>query len=80
VKNNRKQIAIPLAGGVLAAAVMLGIYRGILSAFQFFEAPEDCMMVGNDIANGIVPAKRAGMKTFFVTVCHNIRQRAARRD
>ena len=30
-------------------------------------APEDCVMVGNEIANDIVPAKRAGMKTFFVT-------------
>ena len=30
-------------------------------------APSECVMVGNEIGNDIVPAKRAGMKTFFVT-------------
>ena len=30
-------------------------------------APEDCLMVGNEMQNDILPAKRAGMKTFFVT-------------
>jgi len=30
-------------------------------------APEDCVMVGNEIENDIMPAKRAGMKTFLVT-------------
>jgi FMN phosphatase YigB (HAD superfamily) len=29
-------------------------------------APQDCVMVGNEAQNDIVPAKRAGMKTFFV--------------
>lgn len=30
-------------------------------------APEDCIMVGNEVENDILPAKRAGMRTFFVT-------------
>ncbi len=30
-------------------------------------APADCVMVGNEIENDIVPANRAGMKTFWVT-------------
>ena len=30
-------------------------------------APEDCVMVGNEVENDVLPAKRAGMKTFFVT-------------
>jgi FMN phosphatase YigB (HAD superfamily) len=30
-------------------------------------APEDCVMVGNEVENDMLPAKRAGMKTFFVT-------------
>ncbi|MBI5032333.1 MAG: HAD family hydrolase [Chloroflexi bacterium] len=34
-------------------------------------APEDCVMVGNEVENDILPAKRAGMKTFFVTNAHN---------
>lgn len=29
--------------------------------------PADCVMVGNEIENDIAPAKRAGMKTFWVT-------------
>lgn len=34
-------------------------------------APEDCVMVGNEVQNDILPAKRAGMKTFFVTSGQN---------
>ncbi len=30
-------------------------------------APEDCVMVGNEVQNDILPAKRAGMRTFWVT-------------
>ena len=30
-------------------------------------APEDCLMVGNEVQNDILPAKRAGMQTFWVT-------------
>lgn len=30
-------------------------------------APENCVMVGNEIENDMRPAKRAGMQTFFVT-------------
>ncbi len=29
--------------------------------------PSDCVMVGNDVRMDIVPARRAGMKTFWVT-------------
>lgn len=29
--------------------------------------PEDCIMVGNDIQMDIMPARRAGMKTFWIT-------------
>ncbi len=30
-------------------------------------APGDCIMVGNEVQNDVLPAKRAGMKTFWVT-------------
>ncbi len=30
-------------------------------------APADCVMIGNEVQNDILPAKRAGMKTFWVT-------------
>lgn len=40
-------------------------YREIASLIHC--APEDCVMVGNEIVNDIAPAKRAGMKTFFAT-------------
>jgi len=30
-------------------------------------APEDCVMVGNEVENDMLPAKRAGMKTFWIT-------------
>lgn len=30
-------------------------------------APEECVMVGNEAQNDILPAKRVGMKTFWVT-------------
>lgn len=29
--------------------------------------PEDCVMVGNDVQMDILPARRAGMKTFWIT-------------
>lgn len=29
--------------------------------------PSECVMVGNEVQNDILPAKRAGMKTFWVT-------------
>ena len=44
-------------------------YREIAATIRC--APEDCVMVGNEIENDILPAKRAGMKTFFVTNAHN---------
>ena len=40
-------------------------YREIAATIRC--APEDCVMVGNEVMNDIVPAKRAGMKTFWVT-------------
>jgi FMN phosphatase YigB (HAD superfamily) len=30
-------------------------------------APEECVMVGNEVQMDIMPARRAGMKTFWVT-------------
>ena len=40
-------------------------YREIAATIRC--APEDCVMVGNEVHNDILPAKRAGMKTFWVT-------------
>ncbi len=34
--------------------------------------PEDCIMVGNDIQMDIIPARRAGMKTFWITAAGTI--------
>ena len=43
----------------------LAYYREI--AEKIGCAPEDCLMVGNEVQNDILPAKRVGMKTFWVT-------------
>jgi FMN phosphatase YigB (HAD superfamily) len=40
-------------------------YREIAAMID--RAPEDCIMVGNEVQNDILPMKRAGMKTFCVT-------------
>ncbi len=32
-------------------------------------APEDCLMVGNNVVEDILPAQKLGMKTFLVTDC-----------
>lgn len=40
-------------------------YREIAQKIEC--TPEDCIMVGNEVQNDILPAKRAGMKTFWVT-------------
>ncbi|MCI0476833.1 MAG: HAD family hydrolase [Anaerolineales bacterium] len=40
-------------------------YREI--AEKIGHKPEDCIMVGNEVQNDILPAKRVGMKTFWVT-------------
>jgi FMN phosphatase YigB (HAD superfamily) len=40
-------------------------YREIAARIGY--APGDCVMVGNEVQNDILPAKRAGMKTFWVT-------------
>ena len=40
-------------------------YREIAALIGY--RPTDCVMVGNEAQNDILPAKRAGMKTFWVT-------------
>ncbi len=40
-------------------------YREIAARLNL--APTECLMVGNEIQNDIVPAKKIGMKTFWVT-------------
>lgn len=40
-------------------------YREIAARLQV--PPTECVMVGNDVAMDIAPARRAGMKTFWIT-------------
>lgn len=40
-------------------------YREI--AEKIGHKPEECLMVGNEVQNDILPAKRVGMKTFWIT-------------
>jgi FMN phosphatase YigB (HAD superfamily) len=40
-------------------------YREIAARLQV--APAECVMVGNDVTMDIAPARRAGMKTFWIT-------------
>jgi len=40
-------------------------YHEITSAIKC--TPADCLMVGNDLGNDILPAKAAGLRTFWVT-------------
>ena len=42
-----------------------GYYREVLEKIGY--APEECLMVGNDVTDDIVPAKAVGMKTFLLT-------------
>ena len=40
-------------------------YREIAARLNV--APEECLMIGNDVQMDIVPARKAGMKTFWIT-------------
>ncbi len=40
-------------------------YREIASRLKV--TPDQCVMVGNDVQMDILPARRAGMKTFWIT-------------
>jgi FMN phosphatase YigB (HAD superfamily) len=40
-------------------------YKEIAARIQI--APNECLMVGNDVQADILPARRAGMKTFWIT-------------
>lgn len=40
-------------------------YREIAARVEC--APDECVMIGNDVAQDILPARRAGMKTFWIT-------------
>ncbi len=44
-----------------------GYYREILG--KIGKEPENCLMVGNDVAEDMVPARALGMKTFLLTPC-----------
>jgi FMN phosphatase YigB (HAD superfamily) len=45
-------------------------YREIAERVQ--AAPGDCVMIGNDVQMDILPARRVGMKTFWVTNAGNM--------
>ena len=42
-----------------------GYYREVLSKIGC--APEECLMVGNDVTDDMIPATAVGMKTFLLT-------------
>ena len=42
-------------------------YKEILDRYGF--APENCLMVGNDVSDDILPALSLGMKSYLVTDC-----------
>ena len=49
-------------------------YREVLAALG--KAPENCIMVGNDVDEDILPARQVGMKTFLLT--HSLLNRKGR--
>ena len=49
-------------------------YREVLAALG--KAPENCIMVGNDVDEDILPAREVGMKTFLLT--HSLLNRKGR--
>ena len=43
----------------------IGYYREVANAIGV--APEECLMVGNDVTDDMIPATEVGMKTFLLT-------------